>query len=158
MNDYELLGVNKNSDIKEIKKQYINLIKKNHPDKGGNNEDFIKINNAYNNIINKKTNKYESIIKDLYENGVFNKYINLLYNNFIYNHFHDNKVIKINYTLEELYNGCIKTINYKRKIAISPTEFINENKTINLTIDHNSYNNKKIIYNNYGNGYIYGKI
>ena len=38
-----IIGFNKNSDIKEIKKQYINLIKKNHPDKGGNNEDFIKL-------------------------------------------------------------------------------------------------------------------
>ena len=157
-NDYEILGITEKSNIQEIREQYKLLIKKHHPDKGGNHDNFIKLTKAYNNLINKNnSSKYENIIKDLYNNGIFEKYINLLYNNFIFKNTNNDKIITINYTLEELYNGCIKTIKYKRKIAISATEFINEEKILNLNIDNTRYNNEKIIYKKYGNGFNFGK-
>ena len=158
IDDYKVLNISKNATIKEIKDQYKLLAKKYHPDKGGDHEHFIKVDQAYKNLINKKTsNIYENIVKDLYNEGIFNKYINLLYNKFIFNYSDSDKIIKIDYTLEELYNGCIKEIKYKRKIAISTTEFINEDKIININISNINYNNEKIIYKNYGNGYNYGK-
>lgn len=47
MNYYELLGVNKNASQEEIKKKYRELVKKHHPDVGGDTELFKKINEAY---------------------------------------------------------------------------------------------------------------
>jgi DnaJ-class molecular chaperone len=157
-NDCEILGISEKSNIKEIKEQYKLLIKKHHPDKGGDHNNFIKITNAYHNLVKRKSsNQYENIIKDLYNEGIIEKYINLFYNKFIFQHSNNDKIIKIDYTLEELYNGCIKTIKYKRKVAISATEFINEEKILNLNIDNTRYNNEKIIYEKYGNGFNFGK-
>lgn len=44
---YDLLGVSKTSSQQEIKKAYRKLALKNHPDKGGKEEDFKEINKAY---------------------------------------------------------------------------------------------------------------
>lgn len=59
---YEILGLEiENSTLtsekevadakKKVKKAYHILSKKKHPDKGGNNEEFQKINTAYNNVL-----------------------------------------------------------------------------------------------------------
>ena len=40
---YQILNINKNSDINEIKKAYKKLVKIHHPDKGGKKEEFEKI-------------------------------------------------------------------------------------------------------------------
>lgn len=47
MNPYEILDVDKNASIEEIKTKYRQLASENHPDKGGNNEKFALINLAY---------------------------------------------------------------------------------------------------------------
>lgn len=44
---YDILGVEKNASEKEIKKAYRNLSKKHHPDKGGDEEKFKEISEAY---------------------------------------------------------------------------------------------------------------
>ena len=44
---YDILKINKNADTNEIKKAYKKLVKIHHPDKGGNKEDFEKIQIAY---------------------------------------------------------------------------------------------------------------
>ena len=50
---YSILGVKKNSTREEIKSSYYNLAKKYHPDlNDGNSEKYLKIQNAYNHIIN----------------------------------------------------------------------------------------------------------
>ena len=46
-NLYEVLGVGKNSDAREIKKAYFELAKVHHPDKGGDPEKFKSVQNAY---------------------------------------------------------------------------------------------------------------
>ena len=40
INPYNLLGINSNSSISELKKNYYNLSLLTHPDKGGSNDDF----------------------------------------------------------------------------------------------------------------------
>lgn len=47
MNPYEILGVNKNSSQEEIKQKYKSLAQIHHPDKGGDEEKFKQINQAY---------------------------------------------------------------------------------------------------------------
>ena len=161
MNDYDILEVNNNADIQTIKASYKKLIKKYHPDKNDNIDacdKFIKINTAYKNIIN-KNNNYSclNIFNALYQHGIINNYLNILYNMYILNNTKKNKIIIINCSLEEIYNSCIKTIKYKRKIATSYFNIVSEDKIIDLYIDNNNYHNQKIIYKNYGDGIEYGK-
>lgn len=47
MDYYQLLGVNRDASSEEIKKAYRRLAMKHHPDKGGNEAEFKKINEAY---------------------------------------------------------------------------------------------------------------
>jgi curved DNA-binding protein len=47
MNHYETLGVDKNAEFDDIKKAYRKLASKHHPDKGGDTEQFKKIQTAY---------------------------------------------------------------------------------------------------------------
>lgn len=44
---YKILGIEKSADSKEVKKAYFDLAKKHHPDKGGDVEEFKKIQRAY---------------------------------------------------------------------------------------------------------------
>tara|TARA_R110001606_G_scaffold362448_1_gene516217 strand:- start:845 stop:1651 length:807 start_codon:yes stop_codon:yes gene_type:complete len=47
MDYYQILGVDKNADSKSIKGAYRKLASKHHPDKGGDQEEFKKIQKAY---------------------------------------------------------------------------------------------------------------
>ncbi|MYE37945.1 MAG: J domain-containing protein [Candidatus Spechtbacteria bacterium SB0662_bin_43] len=44
---YSILGVSRNASADEIKKAYRKLVHKHHPDKGGNETEFKKVNEAY---------------------------------------------------------------------------------------------------------------
>ena len=44
---YELLGVDKNASMDDIKKSFRKLALKNHPDRGGDKEKFQELQNAY---------------------------------------------------------------------------------------------------------------
>lgn len=44
---YKILNINTNASHQEIKDAYHELAKKNHPDRGGSHEEFLKINRAY---------------------------------------------------------------------------------------------------------------
>lgn len=53
---YELLGANSSMSIKDIKKEYIKLMKKNHPDRSGQDDQCKKITEAYQKIVQYKLN------------------------------------------------------------------------------------------------------
>jgi curved DNA-binding protein CbpA len=46
-NYYEILGIEENSSSEEIKKAYRKLAVQHHPDKGGDENTFKEINEAY---------------------------------------------------------------------------------------------------------------
>lgn len=80
MNFYEILGLNKDADAKQIKKSFRDLSKIHHPDKGGNEEEFKRIVKAYEILSDPKRRKaydegrdYESIqsISDKAYNSLF---------------------------------------------------------------------------------------
>jgi len=54
---YDLLNCNKNTSADDIRKSYRKLILKCHPDKGGSEEEFKKINNAYETLIDDEKRK-----------------------------------------------------------------------------------------------------
>ena len=60
MDFYNILGVARNASPEEIKKSYKRLSMKHHPDRGGNNDDFIKVQQAYEILSNSdKRNAYD---------------------------------------------------------------------------------------------------
>jgi DnaJ-class molecular chaperone len=68
--DYKKLGLNVGASEEEVKKAFKNLAKKCHPDKGGNEEKFKEINEAYSNI----TKRDPSIDFDL--GSIFSSFMN----------------------------------------------------------------------------------
>ena len=71
---YDRLGLKKNANDNEIKKAYRKLAIKHHPDKGGDEETFKKISEAYQNLTscdNKTSINYNSISPDELFNQVF---------------------------------------------------------------------------------------
>lgn len=57
MEFYKLFNLNKSASFEEIKRAYRSKASKTHPDKGGNEEEFKKLNNAYNILINPEKRK-----------------------------------------------------------------------------------------------------
>ena len=64
-NYYEILGVGSNATPQEIKKAYIKLALKNHPDKGGSVEKFREIHEAYNVLTNRGGNNFSANSNDI---------------------------------------------------------------------------------------------
>lgn len=50
LNPFELLGVNRSSTDEEIRNSFIKLAAVHHPDKSGDSEKFIEVNQAYQTI------------------------------------------------------------------------------------------------------------
>jgi len=50
---YNILGLPFGASEEEVRRRYYELVKKMHPDAGGNSEEFAKINEAYTTIMNK---------------------------------------------------------------------------------------------------------
>lgn len=115
MNHYEILGVPKTASYEDIKKAYRELAKTKHPDKGGNEEEFRKIQDAYNVLCNpQKREEYDNppqFPPDI--NSIFASFFGGMDNtNNKSNDIHIQK--KIN--LEDIWKGNKISIEYERKI------------------------------------------
>lgn len=119
---YDILGINKNADQNEIKKAYRTLAVKHHPDKGGNEEEFKKIAEAYEVLSDEqKRNQYDQFGDDQWNKSAprqdFNPYD--IFSQFFRTGFpfQFNQNVKgsdihhnISITLEESYIGVRKEI------------------------------------------------
>jgi len=119
-NYYDVLGVKENSDQDTIKKAYRTLAKKHHPDKGGNDETFKKVSEAYDVLGDEnKRQHYDNQRKNPFGDmgGGFNPFGDM------FNMFGGQqrrrgapeKVIDVMVTTIESYLGSDKEILYKRK-------------------------------------------
>jgi len=75
-NYYELLGVKKNATMTQISKAYKKLALKLHPDKGGNDYLFRKVNEAYKVLSNKRDRynydtSHQIVSKDNFSSSLF---------------------------------------------------------------------------------------
>jgi molecular chaperone DnaJ len=117
---YQILGVNQNASQDEIKKAYRKLAVEHHPDKGGDENKFKKISEAYDTIGDEnKRSQYDNQKRNPFANmggGGFNPFEDM------FNQMHTqrrrsvpDKVIEVIIGALESYNGSDKTINYVRE-------------------------------------------
>lgn len=68
---YEILGISKDASTAEIKKAYMKLARKHHPDKGGDKEMFQKVSKAYEVLSDEtKRSRYDRFGEDGLDGGV----------------------------------------------------------------------------------------
>jgi molecular chaperone DnaJ len=124
---YNVLGVTESATQDEIKKAYRNLVKENHPDKGGDEEKFKKISTAYDTIGDEnKRSQYNNQRNSPFSNmnGFGGQSMNDIMNNMFggrnpQNRVHDT-IIDINIGVLESYLGGKKGITYNRKDKCPP--------------------------------------
>lgn len=119
---YNILGVNENADQSEIKKAYRKLAVQHHPDKGGDENKFKEISEAFETIgDDKKRKQYDNSRKNPFSDigGGFNNPFEEFFNRGFYKERKrgvPDKVIHLNVGTIESYLGSEKTINYSRKV------------------------------------------
>jgi molecular chaperone DnaJ len=119
-NYYEILGVNEKATQDEIKKTYRKLALENHPDKGGSEEKFKKISEAYDTIgdenkraqyDNQRNNPFASF------NGGFNPFEDLFNNNYTNRKRNSpDKIVDIEIGAIDSYKSVDKNVTYQRKV------------------------------------------
>jgi len=120
-NFYEVLGVTENATQDEIKKAYRKKAVEHHPDKGGSEDEFKKISQAYDTIGDEnKRREYDNVRRNPFANsgGGFNPFEDL-FNSFnkksnFNNRGVPDKVIDVDITVLESYNSPEKTVTYSR--------------------------------------------
>jgi curved DNA-binding protein CbpA len=85
-NLYDELELPRNSTFEEIKQQYRILAQINHPDKGGNEEKFIRIKSAYETLIDPIKRQHYDSTGDYYEDTNISNEVGTRLSNMI-NHF-----------------------------------------------------------------------
>lgn len=130
-NLYDILNVEKSASNKEITKAYRKLAVINHPDKGGSEDKFKEISEAYSILSDPNKKKiydlggYESVSSgftssapfemfnqffeggsfsaNIFETGIFKEYNN------------NNKTVNLDVSIFDLYSGCKKSIDITTK-------------------------------------------
>ena len=126
-NYYDILGVDKNADDKQIKEAFRNLSKKYHPDINKDpdaTEKFKEINEAYQVLSDKeKRNNYDMFGDPNGNSGGFNPFADMDFFNMFGRNRHSRGEMKergtdlritVNISMEEAYNGVHKKIKIKK--------------------------------------------
>lgn len=150
-----MLGIENTSSpsIDIIKKHYRIKALMHHPDKGGNKEDFIIINNAYEYLINKecddKNKTYEEILIDFLNNldlGIHSNLINTIFKNILLEC--EEKVLTFLHSLNKYYLLIIlNIIKQYESIFVFNKNIINKIELIYNSKNGNNGNNENIILN-----------
>lgn len=159
---YKVLNISDKADLKEIKKSFYKLSLESHPDKGGNEENFKKINNAYEILKDEKQKQQYDLIRkeylaafDIKFNSIKNKndfssgnrnkekYGNSHYNansssrSDNRNHYSSYSSNKHN----NFYNNFYRQNNYENSKSESNQNNYNSNEYNNNFYSRNEYNN-----------------
>lgn len=121
---YEVLGVKKDANASEIKKAYRTLAKELHPDKGGDENAFKEVNEAYEVLSdNDKKQNYDRFGHGGQQQqqqrnpfGGFGGFGGFDFNGFQQptERFGDNMSLNVRLSLEDIYTGIKKTYKYSR--------------------------------------------
>lgn len=119
MNDpYRILGVSQNASAEEIKSAYKSLVKKYHPDKGGDARKFAEIQEAYDILKNPSNKSHQSGHQSGQYEYNFGSQFDFKFDD-IFEHIFPNKnmhdasiKIEVSITLNEAYRGTTSTIEY----------------------------------------------
>jgi len=115
-NYYEILGITKESSSDEIKKAYRKKALENHPDKGGNEDDFKKITEAYEILSNNELKGRYDRGEDLKDSQYSHHFPHDIFNHFMNMHINKRQLKRKDYihnikiSLEEVYTGIQKTL------------------------------------------------
>lgn len=122
MNYYEILNLNKNASQDDIKKSFRKLSLKHHPDRGGDENEFKKINEAYENLSDFKK-------KSTYDNKNAKNF------SFVFNRNKFALTIKktIEITLEQAYSGYLHPFEVIRTITTQNSK-ITESEKLYISI------------------------
>jgi molecular chaperone DnaJ len=118
-NFYSILGVNENATQDEIKKVYRKLAVEHHPDKGGSEDTFKKISEAYDTLGDQgKRAQYDNSMRNPFGGMGGNPFDDL------FGSFHaqrkrtvPDKIIEVEIGTIESFNSSDKVINYQRNHA-----------------------------------------
>lgn len=117
---YEILGIEKSSSKEEIKKAYRNLAKTHHPDKGGDENLFKEITEAYEVLSDDvKRSKYDLNGHQSTGRNQYDPMEDFLNRTASFRQSQSQSrgpdmALVINLTLEEIYNGTTKKYKYQR--------------------------------------------
>jgi len=119
-NYYSILGVSENATQEEIKKAYKKLAVQHHPDKGGNEETFKKISEAYDTLGDgQKKQQYDMQRNNPFGGGEgfdpFSMFGNMFGNMANAQRKNPDKIVDFKIGIFEAYRGGRKTVNYMRK-------------------------------------------
>ena len=137
-NFYEILEVNEESPIDKIRKNYLRLAKKYHPDQGGNCEMFELISQAYECLSKTEYRKnYDLEYNNMKDGGIKNK-DNVDFFKYEFNDFKkkNNKTLS-NSEIDNLYNDIFKKQNTEKDIAFKNNDFTNKITDIKIEREMN---------------------
>lgn len=146
-NFYEILGVNENATQDEIKKAYRKLAVKHHPDKGGSEELFKKISEAYDTLGDEsKRYEYDNQRNNPFGgNGGFDPFSDMfnVFNNNFKRRVPD-KVVNISVGVMESYMGSDKEITYSREVMCDDCNGNGGKKNTCIACNGHGYTTNKV--------------
>jgi len=142
---YAILGVSKGATDLEIKRAYRKLAVQKHPDKGGDAEEFKKLNEAYETLDDpEKRRLYDQYGKGGLEQGAGMSGMEDIFSSLFGGLSRRQMVYQIEVSLEELYSGSTKKIQLARRRFVQG-RVVAEPITLELPIEKGLQEGQRIV-------------